>query len=326
MAEWHARHVYPVLVGAIGRISGIFSFSVSETGFYLLILAVLVSSIRLIIQLIRNKAASKNMAIFGSRVLVVISVLFFLYVINCGINYSRVSFARSAGIEAGSYTKEELKKVCQVLTDDVKQYAKRVNRNQDGIAILDQDINKEAISAMHLLGESYPEMKGYYPKAKGLLVSQFLSVQNLTGIYLPFTVEANYNKDMTDYNIPFTICHELSHLRGFMQEEEANFIAYLACMGSEDSMFRYSGSMLGWIYCTNVLQKVDSEAYQEIRAQLPEEVEMDLRANRKFWAKYDGKAAEVANMVNDTYLKANGQQDGVESYDRMVDLIVAVKK
>ena len=27
--------------------------------------------------------------------------------------------------------------------------------------------------------------------------------------------------------------------------------------------------------------------------------------------------------MNDTYLKANGQDDGVKSYDRMVDLIVA---
>ena len=27
--------------------------------------------------------------------------------------------------------------------------------------------------------------------------------------------------------------------------------------------------------------------------------------------------------MNDTYLKANGQKDGVKSYNRMVDLIVA---
>ena len=31
----------------------------------------------------------------------------------------------------------------------------------------------------------------------------------------------------------------------------------------------------------------------------------------------------MADQVNDRYLKANGQKDGVESYDRMADLIVA---
>lgn len=326
MAQWYAQHIYPGLVSVFGRISGIFSFSVAEILAYILIAALLVSIIRLLVKLVRREGSARYAVIFGSRVLFMVSVLFFLYVINCGVNYSRVSFSESAGIQVETYTKADLKRVCQMLTDDVVWYAKEVNRDKDGVAVLYENVNKEAIAAMHLLGESYPEMEGYYPRAKGLLTSQFLSVQNLSGIYIPVTIEANYNADMTDYNIPFTICHELSHLRGFMQEEEANFIAYLACMGSKDSMFRYSGSMLGWIYCTNVLQKVDNEAYQELRAQLPEVVEADLRANRKFWAKYDGKAAEVSNMINDTYLKANGQQDGVESYDRMVDLIVAVKK
>ena len=34
----------------------------------------------------------------------------------------------------------------------------------------------------------------------------------------------------------------------------------------------------------------------------------------------------MANEVNDTYLKANGQQDGVVSYDRMVELILAYNR
>ena len=59
---------------------------------------------------------------------------------------------------------------------------------------------------------------------------------------------------------------------------------------------------------------------------MPPEVEEDLRLNREFWARYDGKIAEVSNKVNDTYLKANGQKEGVKSYNRMVDLIVAYYK
>ena len=80
-------------------------------------------------------------------------------------------------------------------------------------------------------------MEGFYPRPKKLAVSEVLSYQGLTGIYLPFTIEANYNGDMTAYNIPFTVCHELSHLRGFMEEREANFIAFLACIGSDGRIF-----------------------------------------------------------------------------------------
>ena len=33
--------------------------------------------------------------------------------------------------------------------------------------------------------------------------------------------------------------------------------------------------------------------------------------------------AEIHNKVNDAYLKANNQTDGVQSYGRMVDLLIA---
>jgi hypothetical protein len=87
----------------------------------------------------------------------------------------------------------------------------------------------------------------------------------LTGIYSPFTIEANYNGDMTDYNIPFTLCHELSHLRGFMQEEEANFIAFLACIYSDQMEFQYSGYLSAWIYAMNELNDKDVERWSQIR-------------------------------------------------------------
>lgn len=82
---------------------------------------------------------------------------------------------------------------------------------------------------------------------------------------------------------------------------------------------------MGWKYCMNVLYRIDYSAWEEVREQLAETVEPDLSANRDFWDKYEGKIAETANRVNDTYLKANDQSEGVESYNRMVDLIVAYK-
>ena len=128
---------------------------------------------------------------------------------------------------------------------------------------------------------------------------------------------------MIDYNIPFTLCHELSHLRGFMQEEEANFIAFLACIGTGKQDFEYSGYLTGWVYCMNALRRTAAEEWQEVREELDEAAEADLRENSRFWDSYDGAVAEVSDKVNDTYLKANGQSEGVKSYGRMVDLIIA---
>ena len=136
-------------------------------------------------------------------------------------------------------------------------------------------------------------------------------------------MEANDNGDRPAYDKPFTGCHELSHLRGFMEEQEANFIAFLACISSERADFQYSGYLSGWVYCMNALYRADYESWQAVRGLLDEAAEPDLTANNEFWDRYEGTISETAERINDTYLKANGQADGVKSYNRMVDLIVA---
>ena len=69
--------------------------------------------------------------------------------------------------------------------------------------------------------------------------------------------------------------------------------------------------------------QADPKVWQEVREGLSKAAEPDLRADDQFWSEYDGSVAEVANMVNDTYLKANGQKQGVKSYGKMTDLLVA---
>ena len=107
-----------------------------------------------------------------------------------------------------------------------------------------------------------------------------------------------------------------------MQEEEANFIAFLACNVSERTDFLYSGYLLGWIYATNALYAADKDAWNDIGGRLEPQVYADLSANNKFWKSYEGTVAKVSAKVNDTYLKANGQKDGVLSYNRLVDLLI----
>lgn len=323
MAEWYSAHIYPVIVSTLGRFSGLFPWSLSELCFYALIILMAGTLVHAAVGAFRSKQGGAVMLKWSSGLFLTASVLIFLYVMNCGINYKSVSFSEKAGLYTSEYTAGELKEVCIWLTDEVNARADLVERNASGVMQLSGPEADEAVNAMKQLGTHYPDLAGYYPRPKKLLLSQILSYQALTGIYLPFTVEANYNKDMPAYNIPFTACHELSHLRGFMQEEEANFIAFLACKDAKREDFQYSGYLMGWVYCMNALHRADTAAWEEVRPLLDEQVEADLKDNNQFWAKYDGAVAEVSSKVNDTYLKANGQSDGVQSYDRMVDLIVA---
>lgn len=310
-AAWYTAHIYPALMYVIGGFFGMFPFSVVELCLYALTMTVIIYTVHFIKKPLRLLA----------RGFFLIAAILFLYTVNCGVNYYAKSFSEYAELDTELYTKEELQELCDYLV---------VKVNETAIAERYADHKKEwiqeGITSMQKAGAEFPPLRGFYPRPKPVLVSRILSKLQLAGVYDPFTIEANFNQEMTDYNIPHTICHELSHLKGFMREDEANFIGYLACTGSDNQAFQYSGYLTGLVHAGNALAKVDPEAYVKVWQELSEQARADMKANNEFWGQFEGKAAEVANQWNDTYLKSNNQAEGVQSYGRMVDLMLAYRR
>lgn len=332
-ADWYVQWIYPILTGSIGRIMSFFPFSVMEFGAYLLIVIVVILLV---------KHWKQPMWIF-SRAICLVGLILFLFVTACGVNYYHQPFSSYLNWEMRDSSAEELWELCSDLTAELNRATEELLEMEEREKMPEswekewgrKEYSKYSISAMEHLGEEYSQLSGYYPQPKPLAVSWFMSVTQLAGVYCPYTIEANYNADMIPYNIPHTACHELSHLKGFMREDEANFIGYLACIESETEVFRYSGYMMGWIYATNALYSVSeihlqdgtvmtgAEAYHLLAGQVNQRAREDMHRNSVFWDRYEGKVAEVANQVNDTYLKINSQEDGVKSYGRVVDLMLA---
>lgn len=314
-AEWYSSTVYPVLVTVIGGFYGLVPFSAVELFLYGLV-------VLLLFWLIKYR---KRPVCILKHYSLTAGILLFLYASCCGVNYYRVPFSSYYiyDLQTRQNSVQEtkaanLRALCAWLTEEVN----RAYEELEGSAGNFENMQKKGIAAMKRLAEQYPSLDGHYPQPKPVLVSEILSIQQCSGVYSPFTIEANYNNDMVTYNIPHTICHEMSHLRGFMREDEANFIGYLACLLSENADFRYSGYMLGWIYAGNALAKVDMDEYTRLHGLLREEVRNELEENSEFWARYEGEVAETQEKVNDVYLKANGQVEGVLTYGRVVDLML----
>ena len=176
---------------------------------------------------------------------------------------------------------------------------------------------------MYRLSGDEPALQGYYPVPKQLaFTSGAFSAMGVSGIYSPFTVEANINGQMPDMEKPFTACHELSHLRGFMNESEANYIGWLACIGSDDPAFRRSGWLIGWVYAGGALRRADPDQYERLREKLPESAAAELDENNEFWASHETGASGIQDRVNDAYLKANGQAEGIQSYGMLTVLML----
>ena len=296
---------------------------------------------------------------FLGHLFLILSAILVLYIFLCGINYHRTSFSQEAGLsvtidEYGSvYDEDDLIALCDYLVTEINDTEAQLaasatlDANADvlrahtsadagaaGTTIESPAATAEASAAllwhagrtgqraMEKLGQRYRRLSGHYPFPKPILNTWILSVQQTTGVYSPFTVEANYNRDIAYYDIPFTICHELSHLRGYMQEEEANFIGVLATIGADDPYFNYSGYVSAWVYAGNALARIDSTAFAALYAQINERSRQDMLYNNAYWKQFEGKPAEAHEQLNDAYLKIQGQATGVRSYGHVTDLML----
>ncbi|MCI8623233.1 MAG: DUF3810 domain-containing protein [Provencibacterium sp.] len=327
-SERYAAAVYPLLVRTVGACSGRFPFSLGEWVIYALAGSAAVWLARLAGRALRRdwRGLAARAGSGLKKILWTAAVIFLLYTFQCGINYYRTPFSAFSGLNVRPSTAEELAALTAELTETANALARQCAPEGGGpvrLPFSQREASLLGVQAMEALGEEYPALRGYYPPAKPVLFSRGLSYLDLTGVYFPPTIEANYNADAPAFHIPETICHELSHLRGFMREDEANFIAYLACRLSEEPIFQYSGTLTALIYSQNALYSVSPELYAETAALLDEQIWTDFSFNRAYWQQFEGPVAAVSNFANDTYLKANAQPEGVRSYGRMVDLLLA---
>ncbi|MPN21984.1 hypothetical protein SDC9_169366 [bioreactor metagenome] len=114
----------------------------------------------------------------------------------------------------------------------------------------------------------------------------------------------------------------MAHQRGYASEDEANFLAYIACINNEDYDFQYSGYLLALKYTASALAKVDYNALVSANNDLSSSVINDLNHSSEFWKQFEGKVNEVSDDMNSNYLKANGVKEGTLSYGKVVNLLL----
>lgn len=334
-ANAYSHYVYRVLSLGIGSVTGLLPFSVVELLLYATILFVLFDFVK---QLRRASCAgiARPLRHFLGHLFLILSTLLVLYVFLCGINYHRTSFSQEAGLsvtldEHGTvYDEADLIALCDYLVTEINAteaqldvpFIGQTTETPKASATWLWHAGRTGQRAMEKLGQRYSRLSGHYPFPKPILNTWLLSVQQTTGVYSPFTVEANYNRDIAYYDIPFTICHELSHLRGYMQEEEANFIGVLATIGADDLYFNYSGYVSAWVYAGNALARIDSTAFATLYARINARTRQDMLYNNAYWKQFEGKPAEAHEQLNDAYLKMQGQATGVRSYGHVTDLML----
>lgn len=326
----YSKGLYRFVAQVFSTITGVIPISIAE----IIILSLIAFSAYQVIKLVINVRNKKNNKLgiffrFVISIVMVLSTIYFTFILAWGLNYHRLPFANIVEFEMVDYNSEDLANLAEYLIDEANELRQHVDVNADGVMTLGESpfkTMKRANIAFDIAGEIYPELGGNYGKPKVLLFSKAISYLGIWGFYFPFTFEANVNVNIPDSMIPSTTIHEIAHQRGFAREDEADYIAYLVSRMHPDYDFQYSGTLMALRHVMNALARADYERFLELRETYSPGVLKDIQAINAHNQKYSGFISNISAEVNNAYLKANAQKDGIKSYGRMIDLLMAQYK
>jgi hypothetical protein len=318
----YSATIFPRVLGALSILSRGLRFSVGEVLTGLTLLAVCACVVLFCVGLLRRRCGRRSWVLSWLRYGAwVASGLLWIFLFTFGLNYQRPLLFELLGYEQRKAQPQELDELGRWMVGSVNQTY--VEAHEGG------RINPEREEVVRLLNESFetaPEFgllpRGDFAPPKPLFSSEVFTRLGISGVYFPFTAEPNYNADVPDFQIPFSIAHEMAHQRGVARESEANFVAYVVCVNSRDPFVRYSGYRNG-LGVLSELYKVEPEKARELARQLGTGYREDSRRAALFWAKASGAAGALSHRVNDLYLRANRVKAGAADYSNSTTLIIA---
>lgn len=322
----YAQKLYPRISDAVGQASSVLPGSIAELIVYLLAAFAVGLVILLLAHLLQRRQRLVRLVSFILSLCIAVGVGINLMYWMWGFNYARPTLSTLMQLEVKERSSEELEALCRKLTDEAIQLRSVVSEDANGVFKLTDDITtyfKLLPDAYTQLGQTYPlfARKTYPPKS--VYASEAMSYAGIAGIFIPFTAEANVNVHQPPLLLLSAGAHEMAHYLGIAKEDEANFVAYLACLNSDIPSIRYSGVMLALIHATKKLDEVDSSAYTILRASYSDAMIRDLKSYNAYWDAHEGEVEETFDKMNDSYLKHNQQENGIKSYGMMVDLLLA---
>lgn len=342
--------VFRPIARILARIGDAVPFSIAQFWVLAFLVIVVVLLVRSVAR-VRRTGRRAWLSVLGTWVVLAAVVIWSFHLV-WGLQYGRTPFRERTGLPDVEVTTDRLAHLTRVLAEETNHsYRMAVEMGE----IADPDAAPRAMSdgdrdtreagarepgslgidrqrILAALEAGYPKVlpdtrdlvtsRPKFPEPAGWLLTRL----GISGIYFPFTGEASVNGRMPDVSIPFVAAHEMAHQKGIAREDEANAIAYLACRSAGLWATRYSGALSAYRRAWGALYRSDPDSARALQPSVVLDAgpEADRRAIQAFWQRHEGAATHIATQANDTYLKANAQRAGVQSYGRMIDILVAL--
>ena len=208
--DYYSNGVNKLTIEMLNGISGATHFSIAEL--ILICLAIIITYVIIHATFVLLMKKTINATGYILRILSSISVLYFGFVLLWGLNYYRLPFADLAHLQVRPSSVPELAGVCAKIIDRANALREQVIECEDGVMRARESksyLFGHAAAGYQEAAKKIPALGGSYGRPKGVILSKVLSYLGISGVYFPFTGEANVNTLLPDALLPSTICHEL---------------------------------------------------------------------------------------------------------------------
>lgn len=333
-ADYYCRKIFPVVAFLPNSFNSYFFVSLTEN-------TVIVGSVTLLIMIVRKmllliKALVRKGLVCFARdlykalrnILVIAICMMIVFQMMHGINYRRPAIPQVMGLTREEHTYEEYAMALKWAYEGMITARMQLDEDYNGVAHMSTSLEEAAYDANALMNTVSREydygMSGNYIRAKGVMLSHYWSYTGITGVYDMFLGEANLNTDYLDIlYFPVTLCHEITHAKGYARESDANTAAVLACIRSPRADFRYAGyyAIFRDLYNKTVSYaeelgepmpiSLNDPAFQAVLRDINASLDYDDSLADNPFTRFVERFSESAN---NTFLEANGQEGGTQTY------------
>jgi hypothetical protein len=253
------------------------------------------------------------------RVFAAASVVYLVFLLMWGMNYRRLPLTEKVPFDPAAVSSEAAGALAIRAADEVNALYPVVQAAAPGSASIDESLAAAFASAQAAVGVALPARPA---RPKWSILDVYFKAAGVEGMTDPILLETLIASDLLPFERPFAIAHEWSHLAGFANEGEANFLGWLTCTKGSVTV-QYSGWLFLYSQVFGALRSTDQAS---VAARLDPGPRADLRAiAERVQRNIKPAVADAGWRVYDRYLKANRVEAGTASYAEVIRLVLGIR-
>ena len=236
--RWYSTGVYPLVQRLLTPLSNRVPFALFDV---LTIGALVVTVIALVGGLRRARQARRWSLVLATLVNIVTgaAAVYLVFLAFWGFNYRRVPMTERLVVDRNTPGSDAVVALGLHAVEQLNALYVGAHAAGDAPPWLDGRLRDAFDRVQGLLSDAPHAVPG---RLKSTIYGPYFRWTSVDGMVNPFALEVMANPDLLPFEQPFVAAHEWSHLAGYADESEANFVGWLTCVRA-GAAAQYSGWM-----------------------------------------------------------------------------------